>query len=453
MIPNENHYEVLILGAGLAGLSCGFELLKEKVENFAIFEARDQAFGRVCSSLDFSEIPAELGAEFVHGNNNIFFSLAKNAKKTQGFSFASDDFFEFYWVPSQRRLCEYDEIKASKPKELYKSLKKVLDFEEIIEGFPLKNQDISVQEFREKHLKNCEFSELFSALVAAENAANDQEIGLLGLREEQENWGYANDGEYREFFFKKGDFSSMFSQYFAEVLKKVRVNAAATAVNYEKSPISVTLADNSVVFCEKLVVTVSLGVLKSGKLEFSPALPEPKQLAIKELGFGGGLKIFIKFDAPLWKDGTFYIFANGQGLIPVFWVSSFEKSAKTHILTGFLTGPAANEFCFKEKELHSKVLEQLSELFAISKQKLLGKIEKITVKNWGEEPFIQGAYSFVRLGQSFKGHRKNLRENVRNLLFFAGEAASVNFPATVQGAMTTGTDAAKEILKISQGKP
>ena len=101
----------------------------------------------------------ELCAEFIHGNNNILYSLAKNCKN-QGFSFASNDFFEFYWVPSLQKLAEYDEIKSSN-KELFKDLKKVLNFEEIIEKFAKKTADISVKQLRENFLKNCEFSALF----------------------------------------------------------------------------------------------------------------------------------------------------------------------------------------------------------------------------------------------------------------------------------------------------
>ena len=159
MLPQQNHYEVLIIGAGVAGLSCGLELFKKNLRNFAVFEAKDQVFGRVCSLANFAEFPIELGAEFIHGNNNIFYSLAKNCKN-QGFSFASNDFFEFYWVPSLQKLAEYDEIKSSN-KELFKDLKKVLNFEEIIEKFAKKTADISVKQLRENFLKNCEFSARF----------------------------------------------------------------------------------------------------------------------------------------------------------------------------------------------------------------------------------------------------------------------------------------------------
>jgi len=48
------------------------------------------------------------------------------------------------------------------------------------------------------------------------------------------------------------------------------------------------------------LVTVPLGVLKSGDLRFVPDLPEPKRAAIASLGMGHLSKVFLRFEAPFW---------------------------------------------------------------------------------------------------------------------------------------------------------
>jgi monoamine oxidase len=66
-------------------------------------------------------------------------------------------------------------------------------------------------------------------------------------------------------------------------------------------------------------------------------------------------------------------------------------------------------------------------------------------KNWANEPYIGGAYSYPSINSA--GHRENLASSISNKLFFAGEATNYNgHLATVHGAMETGYRAAIEIL-------
>ncbi|MBV2169443.1 MAG: FAD-dependent oxidoreductase, partial [Bdellovibrio sp.] len=70
--------EVVILGAGAAGLAAAFELKRKKIP-FRIFEASSRVGGRVQSVSVFpSGGPvAELGAEFFEGSHSQVFDLAK----------------------------------------------------------------------------------------------------------------------------------------------------------------------------------------------------------------------------------------------------------------------------------------------------------------------------------------------------------------------------------------
>jgi monoamine oxidase len=51
-------------------------------------------------------------------------------------------------------------------------------------------------------------------------------------------------------------------------------------------PIMITCDNGDTVHADAVVVTVPLGVLKSGTITFDPPLPESKQQAISHLGFG-----------------------------------------------------------------------------------------------------------------------------------------------------------------------
>ena len=73
---------------------------------------------------------------------------------------------------------------------------------------------------------------------------------------------------------------------------------------------------------------------------------------------------------------------------------------------------------------------------------LLGHI----VTRWRADPFARGSYSFMAKGAS-PADRKALAKPVGKDLYFAGEATHSGFPATVHGALMSGRDAARAILK------
>ncbi len=52
---------------------------------------------------------------------------------------------------------------------------------------------------------------------------------------------------------------------------------------------------------DRVVVTVPIGVLKAGTIEFSPELPGPTAAAIEELGMGSLEQLWLRFDEPFWS--------------------------------------------------------------------------------------------------------------------------------------------------------
>ena len=58
--------KVLVIGAGIAGLSAAYHLKQAGIEA-TVLEARDRIGGRVWTNRDFADIPVEFGAELIHG--------------------------------------------------------------------------------------------------------------------------------------------------------------------------------------------------------------------------------------------------------------------------------------------------------------------------------------------------------------------------------------------------
>jgi len=67
------------------------------------------------------------------------------------------------------------------------------------------------------------------------------------------------------------------------------------------------------------------------------------------------------------------------------------------------------------------------------------------VTRWNQDPFSLGSYSYVPVG-SKQSLRRQIGIPLKNRVFFAGEATSQFFPATVHGAFLSGVRAAYEIM-------
>jgi monoamine oxidase len=65
---------------------------------------------------------------------------------------------------------------------------------------------------------------------------------------------------------------------------------------------------------------------------------------------------------------------------------------------------------------------------------------------WGQDPYALGSYSYIRVGSS-PSYREELGKPW-NSLVFAGEAISTQFPATMQGAFSSGEEAANKLLAL-----
>lgn len=71
-----NHHKVIIIGAGIAGLSAANALLSNGINDFKILEARNRIGGRIIS-IEVGSQRIELGANWIHGVlGNPIFELA-----------------------------------------------------------------------------------------------------------------------------------------------------------------------------------------------------------------------------------------------------------------------------------------------------------------------------------------------------------------------------------------
>ena len=193
---------------------------------------------------------------------------------------------------------------------------------------------------------------------------------------------------------------------------------------------------------DAVIVTVPLGVLKAGAIEFEPPLPDTVAGPIDRLGMGVFNKIFLQFPERFWDDGVYAIRALGEA--GEHWHSWYDVSAvsgRPTLLT-FAAGPFGGRVQeLDDVEIVADVVAALRGLYGPAVPEPF--VHWIT--RWGQDPFSNGSYSYIATGSSHHDHDA-LAGPVDGVLHFAGEATWGAEPATVGGAYASGVRAAERIL-------
>lgn len=112
------------------------------------------------------------------------------------------------------------------------------------------------------------------------------------------------------------------------------------AVTTTESGVSLRLTKGESLSADRVVITVPLGVLKSGSIEFDPPLPFSHRSAINALGVGRQDKVVLRFDAPFWSTSAVrWDIIGADSDFPLWY--NLEPVTGEPILIGLIGGEAA----------------------------------------------------------------------------------------------------------------
>ncbi len=195
----------------------------------------------------------------------------------------------------------------------------------------------------------------------------------------------------------------------------------------------------------KVIVTVPLPILSD--ITFVPPIPE-KLYAASKMGFGGVIKILLRFKDQWWintlgKDFTEMDFMFSDGEIRTWWT---QYPLPYPVLTGWVAGPHAEKLKGKsDDEILEIAITSLSTIFKVSTDTLYQNLVRSLIANWSVDPYARGAYSYTT--PASRASRSEILKPVFNTIFFAGEALyEGRETATVEGALASGLSIAHKIL-------
>lgn len=426
MQTNPAQLDVLIIGAGAAGLMAARQLAGQG-KRVAVIEALGRTGGRMYTTTHAHfKRPVELGAEFIHGDLPLTKSLLNEA----GIKYVPANGSN--WQSSSGQFTQQesfaDEDASGLPCDMLEN------------DLPLAQFLAQLNDPAEKAAMQGYAEGYFAADISRSSAKALCE-DLAAAYEEQ----YRPVGGYRLLVqYQEAQCREMgIAFYLGQPVREIRWQQGMVTVITNRRSFD----------AGKVLVTVSLGVLQSNGIAFTPALPAQKRKAIMALGFGHVVKINLKFSEAFWKnpehtggknlDSLFFLFSDAA--IPTWWTQHPQQDA---LLTGWLGGPKAESLRqLSEQELADKAIHSLLRIFAISEEKLRSLLQGAACHNWSADPYFHGAYSY----EVVDGHQyiNTLLEPEAGTLFFAGEALHAGAEiGTVEGALASGKAAARMLLAV-----
>ena len=415
----ETSIDVLIIGAGLAGLACA-RRLRSAGKTVVVLEARQRLGGRILTSRQLG-YPIDLGASWLHGiSNNTLFPIATSQAYLRT-------------VPTN-----YDDLITIGPDAKPWGINRTRRAANWIESFVRDSE------------RSGSISSPVSRRVPA-GASPDQKFELIA-------------DVVHEVGADLGQIAAKYPQGDGRVLRgadvmvpagldelvkylatgiDVRLGQDIRLIKNGRTGVSVTTSAGAVFSAKRVCCTAPLGVLQNNSIRFEPPLPAAKMIAIKGLGMGLLDKIILQFPSVFWdqkqlirNDSTNQgLWAEWYNLMPVIG---------RPVLMGFNAASTAKQIARMPDA--AIVSSALSELRRCYPTRPIPAPSAYLLTRWGQDPYALGSYSYIRVGSS-PSYREELGKPW-NSLVFAGEAISTQFPATMQGAFSSGEEAANKLLAL-----
>ena len=425
------HSKIIIIGAGFAGLTAA-KLLHESGHEVLILEASEY-FGGRARTIHLDNAPLDAGAAWVHYKaGNITTKIAE----ANGLEII-DDHYEpsFIWDKKQGKTL------SKKKKERYLEEAEIAR-ELAIDFFDKKGRNSNALEFIEKYLSKKNWSKkkkrivgfLYAALLETDYGADIKNIVL-------------SDERYLTLFDLDDDNDGKIVggyQKLTNILRKnlsIQYKTVVNAIDYNEKNVSIS-TNKGIYTCEKVLVTVSLGVLKNEKIQFFPLLPQRKKIAIQKMGYGNLEKVILTFEKQFWKETEliYYIEETKKGQAFPF-ICDFSKTSGVPALVLFYAGSYGEYLQEKTDDfILEKAIDVLKAVF--NKKNINPKSHYIS--RWSKDDFFFGSYSYSS-DDDVKKYIKAIKKPLKNKVFFAGEATSLKGQAYVHGAIFSGIREAKRL--------
>jgi len=422
--------DVIIVGAGVAGLAAAGELSRAGLK-VILLEARDRIGGRILTvhppAVNF---PVELGAEFVHGLSDEIWDIVRAA------DLPTHEVSGEMWCKREEKLSPCSDFFE--------------EVDDVLAGLKRSHPDSPFTEYLDECKCKEDDRDWAYSYVEGFHASFPERISVNSLVRGMEADAEI-DGQ-RAFRILRG-YDSLVEQLRRGLREEnvvTHLNTVVSGVEWGETGVRVEAGGLEYLATYGLI-TLPLGVLKDGGVEFTPAL-DMKRAAMNGLEMGMVVRVVLQFRSRFWagiKDdrgrnmGEMSFLFSKDPSFPTWWSS---MPAETPLLVGWAAGHKAQKL-MGGGNVEQEAIAALARVLRVERTLIEEQLEICHRHDWQADAFSRGAYTYAAVGG--ENAANDLAAPVANTLFFAGEATDyTGHNGTVHGAIRSGKRAAKEVMEV-----
>ncbi|KAM1285749.1 hypothetical protein EV1_028297 [Malus domestica] len=427
---------VIIVGAGVSGLSAAKVLIENGVEDVVILEASDRIGGRIRKQ-DFGGVSVELGAGWIVGVGgtelNPVLDLALKSNLRTIFSDYSNARYNIY--DRSGKIFPRGLVEETYKKEVESAVQKLKkleagggDFSNVTE--PPTTQKTPIELAIDFTLHDFEMPEVEPISTFLD----------YGERE----FLVADERGYEHMLYKMAE-DVLFTSEGKLLDSRLKFNKVVRELQHSRNGVTVMTEDGCVFQANYMILSVSIGVLQSNLIAFNPPLPRWKTEAIQKCDVIVYTKIFLKFPYKFWPCGPgqeFFLYAHERRGYYTFWQHMENAYPGSNMLVVTLTnGESKRVEAQSDKETLNEAMAALKDMFGPD----IPEATDILVPRWWNNRFQRGSYSnYPMISDNQFVHDI---KNPVGRLFFTGEHTSEKFSGYVHGGHLAGIETGKALLE------
>jgi monoamine oxidase len=447
---------VVIIGAGLGGLTCAYELKKRGI-NAEVWEASNRLGGRCLSDhTSFGPQVIERGGELIDTGHVAITALvaelglqlddlrAASAPNTPSFFFDGKP----YTIADATRDYAgvvYDHVQADSEAAGY-------PVTYLTANDAARQLDrLSTRQWINSRVPGGVRSKLGRLLDIAYtieyglSTSEQSSLTLLGLLSDSTQEEFTEFGASDERFKVRGGNDQVVSKLAAQLGGRVTTNVTLTGIRKTSSGdyrLGVKRGGReSTEIASHVILALPFSILRE-RVDYQRAGFKPLKLrAIRELRYGANSKLHVETNGRPWSevgiDGSTYADTGYQAT----WESTRAQAGSNGIIVNFTGAEYAETFAFGPPSARARLFAaQFEPVVPGFSRRLTGRA---TVDAWSTNPFSLGSYSAWKVGQvtTWAGVEGEPEGNV----FFCGEHTSIENQGYLEGAVETGQRAATEV--------
>ena len=445
--------QVLVLGAGLAGLAAAYELNKAGF-GVTVLEARTRPGGRVYTARDpFADgLYAEMGPEYVDAADEFDHRYCKEF----GLKVMTAKLYDAIFVRGKKfRMKSFKENKEKLPFEgtepgvlfgqehpYLKSITETVKDPNKLPPEILKLDNLSVAQLLVQQGAPQDVIALYTYLNATESTALPEEMSALSLIKgdlrhadfsEVQNEGriFGGNDQLPKSFAKALSANVLYDR----PIRKIAHDAKGAEVWFEENGSMKSLRS------PYLVIAIPFKVLR--EIEITPEFSQEKMKVIRTLSYGHVMKIAMQYKERFWdREGSIGQRVFTDTPLRRIYHTSIDQPGPRGILLSFTSAADAEKLGkLSDAERMKVAIDSCTKLWPEAPQYFESGISKY----WNDDPWIKGSYSFTGVGQD--QDFLELAQKVEGRVHFAGEHTS-KFRASMNGAIESGVRASDELKKI-----